>query len=134
MSVGSLRFRALERLREACASRGLTLVITSSHPTARRPMHNGPVEWVAVSIFPDPRSPTQANHYAAGLGEVDVLGFLDRVLVDTRAKWPRQRGGWPARRAKDAELTRAQLTAYRKSQRNQRVLREQALARGEASP
>lgn len=129
--VRSPRLRALERLRDACDRRGLTLVITSSHPTAKRDIHNGPVDWLDI-VVTDPKSPAQI-HCSTVRDNVrdNTVAFLAATLREVRIAWPLQRGGWPVRRAQDAALSAAELARHRKASRTGRVAREQAIARGE---
>lgn len=127
----SARHRAMDCLREACLRRGLTLEVVSSHPTAKRAMRNGPLEWLDITVT-DPKSDKQSHCSTTDGGK--VVEFLAATLRDVQSIWPRPRGGWPVRRERDAEMKRKDLARYRKANRTSQVAREQAIARGEVRP
>ena len=126
----SARNLALTRLRDACARRGLTLEIVTSHPTPTRPMRNGPLEWLDVTVT-DPKSDLFAH--CSTINGAGAVAFLDATLREVQSTWPRPRGGWPVRRERAAESKRKALVLARRAERSSRVAREQAVARGEAA-
>ncbi len=102
------RFELLRQIRRACEARGLELEILSSHPTAKRPLRNGPVEWVDICVTMPGHAERQLHCSTIEGG--NVVAFLKATLAEIHREWPRTAGGPNATHA-NRQAKRARLEA-----------------------
>lgn len=113
----SPRADAHKSLKEACQRRGLELEVISSHDTPKRPMRNGAVEWLDVTVT-EPGTTTQVH--CSTINGNEATAFLKATLAEVVKTWPLSTKGGPNATRQSRQAKRARIAA------------EQACARGVA--